>query len=244
MSISQANHAGNGSINPALVGNPTLGLSINKASFMPNPTGYVHEHNHRMTPHMHSPPCDRFVSGVDKNRQSRFYFTKMPTPIRVYLNYSEKLAPAPSAVIDPNTLNMVNTNQQTSEQINPLLNGRKLSPKTLRSQLKLSPHFIDDAKNYIFNKDTLSLVPILPTINTNIANAPHMLTMAEMATQPLNLPPITQQPHHAKTKLANNAAARQTASIKSRKLTETSVKSSMANMGNIDNRLEDFINEE
>lgn len=219
MSISQPNQMGlmNLAGGAGAGGNPSLGgMVVNKSSFIPNLTGNVHEHNHRMTPHMHETTCDRFVSGIDKNRQSRFYFTKMPTPIRVYLNYSEKLVSAPTGIIDPASGNL-----GTNEQINPVLNGRKLSPKTLRSQLKVSPHFIDDAKNYIFNKETLSLVPILPTINLAASN--NTLTMAEMATQPLNLPPISQQPHHHYNKSKQNSRL---TSIKPRKMTETSITSS------------------
>lgn len=239
MSMSQANPAG--SINPALLANQSIGLPLNKASFTPNPTGNVHEHNHRSTPHMHDAPCDRFVSGIDKNRQSRFYFTKKPTPIRVYLNYNEKLAPAgpPSTgAVDQAALNMIN-----SEQINPMLNGRKLSPKTLRSQLKISPHFIDDAKNFIFNKETLSLVPILPVINLAASGNNNTLTLAEMATQPLNLPPLVQQTNlHSKAGKLNPRLA----SIKSRKQTDTMSMTSMAKISNTfdkDNRIDDALNE-
>ena len=46
-------------------------VALAKASFTPNSTGYCHEHNHQNRPHMHSPLCERFVSGIDKNRQSR-----------------------------------------------------------------------------------------------------------------------------------------------------------------------------
>lgn len=207
------------SLNPSL--NPAAMTAIAKASFTANTTGYCHEHNHLASPHMHTNACDRFVSGIDKNRQSRFYFTNRPTPIRVYLNYNERLLPAQST--EP-------------EQINPTLNGRKLSPKTLRSQLKVSPQFIDDAKNYIFVKDTLSLVPTLPTINVATSNNIH-LTMAEMAAQPLHLPPISQSQHHHHKSKANPRLA----SIKSRKLTESSVHSNVNSV--YERRLDDFINE-
>jgi hypothetical protein len=45
-------------------------------------------------------------------------------------------------------------------QINPALNGRKLSPRTLKT-LRISSKFIDEAKNLIFMRDNLSFVPML-----------------------------------------------------------------------------------
>lgn len=127
----------------------------------------------------------------------------MITPIRVYLNYNEKLNPAAS--VEPNSY---------GDQINPMLNGRKLSPKTLRSQLRINPQFIDEAKNYIFVKDSMSLVPTLPIINLTAGNQSN-ITMAEMAVQPLHLPVIPQ------TKTKTNVSSR--LASKSRKLTESSV---------------------
>ena len=52
----------------------------------------VHFHDHFKTAHVHKPGvCDRFASGLDKNRERRFYFTGKKTSVRVYLNYDESL---------------------------------------------------------------------------------------------------------------------------------------------------------
>ena len=44
--------------------------------------------------------CDRYASGTDKNRESRFYFTPKKTSIRVYVNYGEHLHREPSPTDD------------------------------------------------------------------------------------------------------------------------------------------------
>jgi hypothetical protein len=188
-----------------------------KSSYSAFPDAILHEHNHRPTPHMHSQPCDRLVSGVDKNRSSRFYFTKQRTPCRVYLSYNEKLASM--------SLDAANSLERgrISQQLNPALNGRKLSPKTLRSQLRINPQFIEDAKNLIFVRETMSLVPVLPTITLNTQTGQ---TMAEMAVMPVNLPTIAtndakavhnhQHVHKLKPAAASNA--KPTASTKTNAL--------------------------
>lgn len=160
-----------------------------KSSYVPFNHVTLHEHDHRQTPHMHTQLCDRYTSGLDKNRQYRFYFTKNKTPCRVYMLYNEKLA--------SNSFEMMTSladglgAQVLSNQVNPALNGRKLSPKTLRSQLKISPQYIDEAKNLIFVRENMSLVPVLPTINTNTNTGGQFeMTMAEMAVLPINLPTI------------------------------------------------------
>lgn len=129
---------------------------------------------------MHRPvECDRYMSGFDRNREARFYFTSRPTPVRVYLKYNEKLAAAQADKEDSFNVNFA--------QLNPTLHGRKLSPRTLRQQLKISTKFLEDAKNLIFVRDTLSLVPQISTqTNSGTVNLtndflPTPLTYAEMA---------------------------------------------------------------
>lgn len=150
-----------------------------KLSFNPFPNVSVHEHPHRYTPHLHSIQCDRYSSGFDRNRNSRFYFTKNLTPCRVYLSYNDKLTMG--------SADYLANEREKNSHANQNLNGRKLSAKTLKNQLKVSPQFIDDAKNFIFVKETMSLVPILPQIQQ--LNQP--LTYAEMAVMPLNLPSLS-----------------------------------------------------
>ena len=154
------------------------GSAKSKASYVAFGNMNVHEHNHQHQPHLHSYKCNRFASGLDKNRDSRFYFTKQTTAVRVYLSYNEKLAENQIA----------DTKEDKST-----LNGRKLSARTLKNQLKISPHLIEEAKNYIFVKETLSLIPqMLPlppltTSSNSINNITFQhLTMAEMAVMPLN----------------------------------------------------------
>lgn len=162
----------------------TIGLKINSAgskpSFTPFPNISVHEHSHRYTPHLHTAECDRYSSGLDKNRNSRFYFTKNLTPCRVYLSYNDKLLVG--------SADYLADGREKLSHVNQALNGRKLSAKTLKSQLKISPQFIDDAKNFIFVKETMSLIPTLPQIEK--FNQP--LTYAEMAVIPTSLPSISQ----------------------------------------------------
>ena len=123
--------------------------ALGKSSFVAFNEACIHQHDHRKTPHMHTTECDRHVSGLDKNRCTRFYFTKQTTPVRVYLSYNEKLIMA----------SLTDMKDTKHLPLNSSFNGRKLSPKTLKSQFKLSPKFIEDAKNLIFLKDSLSFVP-------------------------------------------------------------------------------------
>jgi hypothetical protein len=100
-------------------------------SFIADDHRKVHFHNHEKKPHMHSTNCDRYVSGIDQNRDKRFYFTSNLTPVRVYLNY--------------------NNTPQIEGQIHfGSLHGRKLSPKSLRKNFKLKDSFINVAKNLVF----------------------------------------------------------------------------------------------
>jgi hypothetical protein len=100
-------------------------------SFIADGHRQVHFHNHEKKPHMHSTNCDRYVSGIDQNRDKRFYFTSNLTPVRVYLNYNE-------------TPKIEDKNHFSS------LQGRKLSPKSLRKNFNLKDSFISVAKNLVF----------------------------------------------------------------------------------------------
>lgn len=166
-------------------------INLNSAqsthSFAPYADTSVHEHNHRYTPHLHSTECERYSSGFDKNRNSRFYYTKGLTPCRVYISYNDKLLGSNDYVIDQ---------KEKLSLANQGLNGRKLSARTLKSQLKISPQFIEDAKNFVFIKETMSLVP--PIAQTIAFNPP--MTYADMAVIPLHLPPINQNHTLPKTK--------------------------------------------
>lgn len=153
--------------------------ALSKASFTAYSNMAIHHHDHRQTPHLHSTECDRYLSGFDKNRQARFYFTKTQTPCRVYLSYNEKLIST--------SMEFTNEKEKLS-QVNTVLNGRKLSPKTLKTQLKISPQFMEEAKNFVFIKETMSLIPQLPQLPPIHTNQP--LTMAEMAVLPLHLPSL------------------------------------------------------
>lgn len=168
--------------------------AVSKHSYVPFNDANVHEHNHRITPHLHSFECDRYSSGTDQNRNSRFYFTKQTTPVRVYLNYNDKLL-LPS-------IDEVRTDDKTS-QFNAQLNGRKLSPRTLRTHLRLSQKFIEDARNLIFLNDSLSLVPPQTSIPNVASNLPMPLTMAEMAVLPLHTQATSSAVTTAKTKMTS-----------------------------------------
>lgn len=174
-----------------------------KSSFAPYGDSSVHEHNHRYTPHLHYESCDRYLSGFDKNRHTRFYFTKGQTPCRVYLSYNEKLI-SPSADF--------NSEKEKQSQINAVLNGRKLSPKTLKNQLKISPNFIEDAKNFIFIKESMSLIPPIPQLPPSQAML--QLSMAEMAVLPFNLPNLNLTTNKSKNAVskANKISSKLTSS--------------------------------
>lgn len=171
-----------------------LASAASKHSFVAFNEANIHEHDHRLTPHLHSFECDRYSSGTDQNRNSRFYFTKTTTPVRVYLSYNEKLL-MPS-------IDEVKTDDKMG-QFNAQLNGRKLSPRTLRNQLRLSQKFIEDAKNLVFLNDSLSLVPPQTSIPNIASNLPLPLTMAEMAVLPLHTPATSSAITTSKTKMTS-----------------------------------------
>ncbi|CAF0706651.1 unnamed protein product [Brachionus calyciflorus] len=173
-----------------------MNSAASKQSFAPYASAPCHEHDHRYTPHLHTSECERYLSGFDKNRNSRFYYTKSITPCRVYLSYNEKLLTSGTEIQIDNKIEKLS-------QVNQGLNGRKLSPRTLKSHLKISPQFIEDAKNFIFVKETMSLIPPLP----QAINFSPPLTYAEMAVMPFNLPPINQVlPTNTKTKVTNQSS--------------------------------------
>lgn len=175
----------------------TVGMKMNSAgskpSFAPFPNISVHEHLHRYTPHLHSSECDRYSSGLDKNRNSRFYFTRNLTPCRVYLSYNDKLLAG--------STDLIADGREKHSQVNQTLNGRKLSAKTLKTQLKISPQFIDDAKNFIFVKETMSLIPMLPQIQ----QSSQPMTYAEMAVMPISLPSISQSTSNRSKQTTSNS---------------------------------------
>lgn len=172
-----------------------IASAASKHSFVPYNESNIHEHNHRVTPHLHSFECDRYSSGTDQNRNSRFYFTKQTTPVRVYLSYNDKLL-MPS-------IDEVRTDENKVSQFNAQLNGRKLSPRTLRTQLRLSQKFIEDAKNLVFLNDSLSLVPPQTSIPNVSSNLPLPLTMAEMAVLPYHTQATSSAVQTAKTKMTS-----------------------------------------
>jgi hypothetical protein len=189
----------------------TVAISMSYAnartSFVAFTNVNIHEHDHNRLPHLHRKDCERFTSGFDRNRQSRYYFTKQKTPLRVYVNYDSKLTDSSSDIsIKPK-----------ESEFMQVLTGRKLSPRTLKSHFKVSPNFIDDAKNLVFVKETMSFVPqYLPTISQTTMSAVHNMTLAEMAVMPFQdeatkLPDIskqTQQTHVKKqSKITSSMAS-------------------------------------
>lgn len=76
--------------------------SVTGESFQPHPTKPIHQHDHLKTAHLHQPGiCDRYASGLDRNRESRFYFTGKQTTVRVYVNYDESLQHVVEHIPDP-----------------------------------------------------------------------------------------------------------------------------------------------
>ncbi len=185
----------NANLKSAAIKSVGIASAISKHSFVPFNDSNIHEHDHRLTPHIHSFECDRYSSGNDQNRTNRFYFTRQTTPVRVYLNYNEKL-------LMPSIDEVKSDGSQV--QFNAQLNGRKLSPRTLRTQLRLSQKFIDDAKNLIFLNESLSLVPPQASIPVQTSNLPMPLTMAEMAVLPLHTPATSSAITTSKTKVKRN----------------------------------------
>ena len=118
------------------------GIKTNRTkSFIAGDQRQVHYHNHMKTPHMHSINCERYVSGLDENRKQRFYFTSNLTPVRVYLSYD------------------VSKENEKQEIHYNALNGRKLSPKSLRKNFKLKDSLINVAKNLVFHSYCKSFIP-------------------------------------------------------------------------------------
>jgi hypothetical protein len=80
-----------------------------------------------------------------------------------------------------------------------ILHGRKLSPRTLRMHFRVSPQFLEEAKNFVFNKDSMSFAPVFPSLfpTTGINNnPPTTFTFADLAVLPLNAPlPNSNQPN-------------------------------------------------
>jgi hypothetical protein len=175
------------------VGQPS---AVSKHSFVAFDESNVHEHDHRLTPHIHSFECDRYSSGNDQNRNCRFYFTKNTTAVRVYMNYNEKL-------LMPSIDEVRHDGGGGAPQFNSQLNGRKLSPRTLRNQLRLSQKFIEDARNLIFLNDSLSLVPPGASVPNVSNNLPLPLTMAEMAVLPFHQMATTSAVTTSKTKMTS-----------------------------------------
>ena len=114
----------------------------------------VHIHDHRTTPHLHTFSCERFTSGYDTNRQHRFYFTTGLTPVRVYLSYED-------TKLNEKAKNEMSKREKVK---NTSLNGRKLSPRTLKRNFRLSANLVEDAKNLIFMEETRSFIPQISLI--------------------------------------------------------------------------------
>lgn len=143
-----------------------------RVSFIASRKRVVHQHSHRSSPHVHSGECDRFLSGIDRNRHLRYYFTNEPTPVRVYLTYSLTGltdSKQPNATPLPSEMTLTN---------------RKLSPRLYRNQYRLNPRYADEMKNYVFNKETLSFVPLSLGISATVDDSTcnnNGMTFAEMA---------------------------------------------------------------
>ena len=54
--------------------------------------------------------------------------------------------------------------------------GRKLTPRTLRKKLEVSPEFIEDARELVFSHETLSFAPV----DYEITSLPKTVTYAEL----------------------------------------------------------------
>jgi hypothetical protein len=187
--------------------------SLTQESFRPYTAAEtIHHHNHFNTAHLHKPQeCDRFNSGLDRNRQSRFYFTSKKTSVRCYLNYDEKLVPVESEN-DTNfqekkpkdsknfkasaaPARLVKQSHQKEDKNNKekpwvddknapaALSGRKLSPRTLKNKFNISPKLIDDAKELVYAHESLSFVPV--GYQAFIQPLPKAVTYADLAVIPI-----------------------------------------------------------
>ena len=147
-------------------------------SFIANDGTPIHEHKHLSTPHLHNTDCDRYVSGIDKNRTARFYFTNEQTPIRVYIKYNESLIEQPEGKSFKTNTNDVKLNETKKLAI---VNGAKVSLTTLKGAI--SSKFLDEAKNLVFLNESMSFVP--PQAETTHEWRPST-TYAEMAVIPFD----------------------------------------------------------
>jgi hypothetical protein len=116
--------------------------------FTPYENKVVHQHDHLSFPHIHRRDCNRLVSGSDKNRDKRFYFTRNVTPVRVYVRYEHtggsKSAKKLAATELPKFAHY---------------NGQKLNANVLRNTLGMSNKFIKEASNLVFVHESLSFIP-------------------------------------------------------------------------------------
>jgi hypothetical protein len=169
----------------------------------------------------------RTISGYDKNRQNRFYFTKNKTPVRVYFNYdgnptntgnilsqfgitltnnkrttndriTSSLARPPAQTLQSKKFSNIGEDEEDdpdrrskvvkkkSDRVLQLItgpvhfNGRKLSANSLK-HTKISPHFMEEAKNLLYSHETMSFFPPVE-VKEFTRNS---LTLAEMAVLPL-----------------------------------------------------------
>lgn len=113
--------------------------------FVADQNKVIHQHDHLNYPHMHQTECNRLLSGIDKNRDKRYYFTRHVTPVRVYISY-DKGASA--------------YNRRAVDEFDEL-NGRQLSANCLKNQIGISSKFLKDASEFYFIRETLSFVPVL-----------------------------------------------------------------------------------
>jgi hypothetical protein len=103
------------------------------------------------------------------------------------------------------------------------LHGRKLSPRTLRTHFRVSPQFLEEAKNFVFNKESMSFTPILPSLApTTSVNNPFGVTFAEMAVLPLNVPLPTSNSTITLPQITHATSKNKTLSISQRNRTTAS----------------------
>ncbi len=170
----------------------------------------IHQHDHFKKAHIHKPnECDRFNSGLDKNRESRFYFTSKKTSVRCYMKYDEKLvyvepddtnpqnhpkpkdsknhkgSAAPAKHVKQSNMKEEKYNKTLIDDKIALasLGGRKLSPKTLRNKFNLSSKLVDDAKELVYVHETSSFVPV--GYQAFIQPLPKQVTYADLAVIPI-----------------------------------------------------------
>jgi hypothetical protein len=114
---------------------------------------------------------------------------------KVYIHYNERLLSTPQAEVSKEAKDHPAVTVNVNTNANAGLHGRKLSPRTLRSHFHINSQYLEEAKNFVFNKDSMSFTPvILPPINTVNAltntnqsqQPPPPMTFAEMAVLPLN----------------------------------------------------------